>query len=111
MTDLFVREAKSSLATRQSPPDSRIEFPDPGSGARRWQVFLAGIDQLPPGQREVFHLAWFVGLQTRVVSRLIGRSPRSAKQLWSEARGFVRDFTARASSPEATDPATTGHAA
>jgi DNA-directed RNA polymerase specialized sigma24 family protein len=62
--------------------------------ARQYRAFLSGIDGLPPAQREVFELVWFLGADPRLVGWLIGQSPRVVKRLWREARAAVRDFVA-----------------
>lgn len=57
----------------------------------RWTAFHEAVDRLPPDIREVFHLVWYMGADQETVSALIGKSKRTVKRYWQEARESVRD--------------------
>jgi RNA polymerase sigma factor (sigma-70 family) len=56
----------------------------------RWEIFHTAVSQLPPEQKEVFHLVWYLGADQRAVSEVIGRSERTVKNYWRQARESVK---------------------
>ena len=56
----------------------------------RWTAFHEAIEALPPTQREVFRLVWYVGADQKSIARLMGCSERTVKSRWREAREAVK---------------------
>ena len=56
----------------------------------RWSEFHAAIDALPPEQRQVFHLTWYLGADQKPIAGLLGCSERTVKSRWRAARESVR---------------------
>ena len=56
----------------------------------RWEQFHAAVDALPDEQREVFKLAWYLGLNQRDAAKTLGISERTVARRWQEARQAVR---------------------
>lgn len=94
---LVARHLRHGLATagRSRARASRVRLAGAGIPQRdhalghRWQAFLKGIDRLSPGHREVFLLAWFLGIDPRAAGRLCGRSTPAVRRVWQEARSLV----------------------
>jgi len=70
---------------------------DPVAGAvdvqaplERWTALHEAIERLPEPQREVFQLVWYMGADQKTVAQLIGRSGRTVKRYWREAREHIR---------------------
>lgn len=55
-----------------------------------WERFHVAVDALPDDLREVFQMAWYLGLDQATVARTIGCSPRTVGRRWSEARHRLR---------------------
>jgi RNA polymerase sigma factor (sigma-70 family) len=70
-------------------------------GLERWTAFQNAIEALPPDEREVFHLVWFLGATQSQIAEVMGISTRSVKRLWQRARDIVRNAT-EGDSPELT---------
>jgi len=70
----------------------------------RWSAFQEAIEALPPEEREVFHLVWFLQAKQSQIAELLGVSPSTVKRLWQRARATVRQATG-GEPPETT----TGH--
>jgi len=66
------------------------EAPGPESDLDRWTRFHEVIAALPPSQREVFDLVWYVGADQSAIAALLGCSPRTVRVRWREARDAVR---------------------
>lgn len=95
LQDRWVRRARAWGQPSAEPAEARGDRGGSWDAlALQYRAFLCGIDGLPPAQREVFELVWFLGADPRVVGWLIGQSPRVAKRLWRDARVAVRDFVA-----------------
>lgn len=62
----------------------------PDDGLDRWTLFHDAIARLPPSQREVFDLVWYLGADQRAAADLLGCSVRTVKSRWREARDAVR---------------------
>lgn len=56
----------------------------------RWEAFHAAVEALPEGHREVFQLAWYLGLDQPTVADTLGMSLRTLGRRWQEAREMVR---------------------
>ena len=70
----------------------------------RWRAFHDAIDALPPEEREVFHLVWYLGSDQATAAALLGCSSRTVRARWRAAREAVRTALA-GRSPEADDTA------
>lgn len=55
-----------------------------------WEQFHVAVDALPEDLREVFQMAWYLGLDQTAVARTIGCSPRTVGRRWLEARQQLR---------------------
>lgn len=56
----------------------------------RWTAFHEAVHRLPPHLREVFELVWYMGADQQTVSEIVGKSTRTVKRYWQEARDSVR---------------------
>lgn len=63
----------------------------------RWEEFHLAIAALPADEREVVHLAWYLGADQRTIAGLVGCSTRTVKSRWRSAR--VRIATALGDGP------------
>jgi RNA polymerase sigma factor (sigma-70 family) len=63
---------------------------DADAELERWSEFHAAIDALPPEEREVFHLTWYLGADQKTIASLLGCSERTVKSRWRAAREAVR---------------------
>lgn len=55
----------------------------------RWQDFHLAIAGLPSDEREVVHLAWYLGADQRTIASVLGCSTRTVKNRWRSARGLI----------------------
>jgi RNA polymerase sigma factor (sigma-70 family) len=55
----------------------------------RWEAFHAAVEQLPEEHREVFGLAWYLGLDQNAVAETLGLSRRTVQRKWQEAREII----------------------
>lgn len=103
----LVRRELLDLARRQTGPESwaanhdtnampdapgRLRVDEAGApqeGFDRWEAFHAAIDGLPAEEREVVHLAWYLGADQRTIAALVGCSTRTVKARWRSARGRI----------------------
>lgn len=58
----------------------------------RWTDFHEAVERLPPEEREVFHLHFYLGMQHVQAGELLGCSERTIKRLWSSARVLVQNI-------------------
>lgn len=61
-----------------------------GESLDRWEAFHAAIAALPPDQREVFHLVWYLGADQQTIAAALGCSTRTVKTSWRAAREAVK---------------------
>lgn len=55
----------------------------------RWEQFHAAVDALPEEEREVFRLAWYLGLEQRPIAQAIGVSERTVARRWRMGRDLL----------------------
>lgn len=55
----------------------------------RWEAFHAAVEGLPEEQREVFRLAWYLGLDQNATAKTLGLSRRTVQRRWQEARDLI----------------------
>lgn len=55
----------------------------------RWEAFHAAVEQLPEEHREVFRLAWYLGLDQNAVAETLGLSRRTVQRKWQESRELI----------------------
>lgn len=55
-----------------------------------WERFHGAVDALPDDLREVFRMAWYLGLDQIEVARTLGCSPRTVGRRWLKARERLR---------------------
>jgi RNA polymerase sigma factor (sigma-70 family) len=60
----------------------------------RWQAFHEAVGRLPEDEREVVHLAWFLGADQRTIAALVGCSERTVKNRWRRARSRLQEALA-----------------
>jgi RNA polymerase sigma factor (sigma-70 family) len=60
------------------------------SAIDRWAAFHDAVAALPPEEREVFDLAWFVGADQAAAARQLGCSVRTVKRRWEAAKERLR---------------------
>jgi len=80
-------DSDPATATQQV---DRAAAPDDGGEEDRWTHFHEAIDALPPEQREVFHLVWYLGADQKTVAGLLDCSERTVKYRWRAAREAVK---------------------
>jgi len=56
----------------------------------RWEAFHAAVERLPEEHREIFRLAWYLGLDQQTVADTLGMSLRTLGRRWQEAREMIR---------------------
>ncbi len=56
----------------------------------RWESFHAAVEKLPEEHREVFKLAWYLGMTQTAVAEALGISRRTVQKRWEEAREKIR---------------------
>lgn len=56
----------------------------------RWTQFHEAIDSLPPDEREVFHLVWYLGADQKTIAGLLDCSERTVKYRWRAAREAIK---------------------
>lgn len=55
----------------------------------RWEAFHHAIAGLPAAEREVVHLAWYLGADQKTIAAVLGCSTRTVKSRWRSARGLI----------------------
>lgn len=55
----------------------------------RWEEFHRAIADLPEEEREVVHLAWYMGADQRTIAAVVGCSTRTVKTRWRSAREHI----------------------
>lgn len=57
----------------------------------RWESFHAAVEQLPDDYREVFKLAWYLGLDQNATAHALGLSRRTVQRKWQEAQKMIAE--------------------
>lgn len=52
----------------------------------RWQAFHEAVESLPDEEREVVHLAWYMGADQRTIAGIAACSERTVRSRWQAAR-------------------------
>lgn len=68
--------------------------PDPADSLDhldRWTRMHEAADSLPDEERELFHLAWYLGMQQEDISKLLGCSVRTVKRRWESAKQLLNE--------------------
>jgi RNA polymerase sigma factor (sigma-70 family) len=55
----------------------------------RWELFHQTVEGLPEEPREVFKLAWLIGLDREAIGKALGISTRTVSRRWQEARELI----------------------
>jgi RNA polymerase sigma factor (sigma-70 family) len=55
----------------------------------RWEQFHSAVEQLPEEHREVFKLAWYLGLDQNATAKALGLSRRTVQRKWQEAQDMI----------------------
>ena len=71
-------------AAQSSDSDSDEELP-----LERWESFHVAVEQLPDEHREVFKLAWYLGLDQNAMAKTLGLSRRTVQRKWQEAQEMI----------------------
>ena len=71
-------------AAQKSDSDSDEELP-----LERWESFHVAVEQLPDEHREVFKLAWYLGLDQNAMAKTLGLSRRTVQRKWQEAQEMI----------------------
>ena len=56
----------------------------------RWEQFHQVVQKLPPEQKEVFHLVWYLGADQKTIAGFLDCSERTVKNYWRQARESVK---------------------
>jgi RNA polymerase sigma factor (sigma-70 family) len=59
----------------------------------RWEAFHVAIESLPDEHRQVFKLAWYLGLDQNAVAKTLGLSRRTVQRKWQEAQELIAKTT------------------
>jgi RNA polymerase sigma factor (sigma-70 family) len=62
---------------------------DPVETLERWTRLHAAAANLPPEEREVFHMCWYLGLKQEDIARLLDCSTRTVKRRWESAKELL----------------------
>lgn len=62
---------------------------EPGT-AEHWERFHGAVAELPVELREVFEMAWYLGLDQQVAASVIGCSVKTVGRRWQKAVSLVR---------------------
>lgn len=57
----------------------------------RWALLHQAAATLPEEEREVFHLAWYLGLKQREIAGQLGCAVRTVKRRWESAKQLLAD--------------------
>jgi RNA polymerase sigma factor (sigma-70 family) len=76
--DVFLVEE----AAQQGDSDEEIPL-------ERWEQFHGAVEQLPEEHREVFKLAWYLGLDQNATAKTLGLSRRTVQRKWQEAQDMI----------------------
>jgi RNA polymerase sigma factor (sigma-70 family) len=57
----------------------------------RWTRMHEAADSLPSEERELFHLAWYLGMQQAEIGKLLGCSVRTVKRRWESAKQLLNE--------------------
>jgi len=69
--------------------------PAPGDGPlERWEAFHEAVEALPEEEREIVHLAWYLGADQRSIAGMAGCSERTVRNRWRAARARLRSALA-----------------
>jgi RNA polymerase sigma factor (sigma-70 family) len=66
----------------------------------RWELFHEAVEKLPEEHREVFRLAWYLGMTQTATAEALGVSRRTVQNRWEEARDMIRQQLDPARPPE-----------
>jgi RNA polymerase sigma-70 factor (ECF subfamily) len=55
----------------------------------RWTLLHQAADSLPEEEREVFQMAWYLGLKQDDIAKLLGCSSRTVKRRWESAKALL----------------------
>ena len=55
----------------------------------RWEQFHSVVEQLPEEHREVFKLAWYLGLDQNATAKALRLSRRTVQRKWQEAQDMI----------------------
>jgi RNA polymerase sigma factor (sigma-70 family) len=64
--------------------------PDGADALDRWEAFHEAVESLPPLEREVVHLAWYMGADQRTIADVAGCSERTVRNRWLAARASLK---------------------
>lgn len=71
----------------EAAPDTNID----AIPLERWEQFHCAVDALPDDLREVFRMAWYLGLDQTEVAQTLGCSTRTVGRKWQEARSRIQE--------------------
>jgi RNA polymerase sigma factor (sigma-70 family) len=86
-TNAYLLGDRHILLVDETPDQSAAD--DNEIPLERWESFHAAVNALPEDQREVFRLAWYLGLDQAAIARTTGQSLRTVARRWQEARAAV----------------------
>jgi len=55
----------------------------------RWEQFHTAVESLPEEEREVFKLAWYLGLDQNAAAKTLGLSRRTVQRRWQDAQEMI----------------------
>lgn len=68
------------------------DAPDPADSLDhldRWTRMHEAADAMPEEERELFHLAWYMGMQQEEISKVLGCSVRTVKRRWESTKQLL----------------------
>lgn len=70
------------------------DAPDPTSSLddlEKWTLLHQAAEALPEEERELFNLAWYMGMKQGEISELLGCSVRTVKRRWESAKQLLNN--------------------
>ena len=64
---------------------------EPPQHLERWTQLHEAAARLPPEERQLFELAWYLGLQRTEAARILGCSLRTVNRRWTRVKAVLRE--------------------
>jgi RNA polymerase sigma factor (sigma-70 family) len=83
-TNVFYHEGEAVMIVDQAAHPA-----DPDDQLLRWTRLHEAAEGLPEEERELFHLAWYLGLTQQEAAGVLGWSLRTVKRRWETAKTLI----------------------
>lgn len=89
----YAANHETNVQRREGQERPKIDdAPDPGESPEhldRWTRLHEAADGLPEEERELFHLAWYLGMQQEDIGKVLGCSVRTVKRRWETVKRLL----------------------